>query len=55
MTTPDVQIVRAEILTGCLRPAPEPTEAEIRQVAEYIGTSPEATATATAETLEADR
>jgi hypothetical protein len=35
----DPQIVRAEILTGCPRPAPEPDEREVREIAQHLGTT----------------
>jgi hypothetical protein len=37
MSTPDVQILRAEILTEAHRPAPEPDETELRRIADHIG------------------
>jgi len=50
----DPQIVRAEIILAAPRPQAEPDEAEVRRVLEHIGSTPEATATATAETATAE-
>ena len=55
MTTLDPQLERIRIILDTDRPAPEPDEREVRAVAEHLGTNPESSATATAETLEAGR
>lgn len=53
MSTPDVQILRAEILTEAHRPAPEPDETELRRIVEHIGATAEAPAkTETVEALQ---
>jgi hypothetical protein len=44
--TIDPQIIRAEIILANIGHAPEPTEVELRQIAEHIGTSPKTMATA---------
>ena len=54
MIAADPQIVRVAVLLDAPRPQPEPDEAELRRIAEHIGTSPEATTTE-AETAEAAR
>ena len=47
---PDPQLERIQVILAADRPAPEPTEAEVRAVLEHLGTSPEATTKATVET-----
>ena len=51
---PDVQLARVAVLLAADRPAPEPTEAEVRQVAEHLGATAQAHE-AGAETAEAGR
>jgi hypothetical protein len=47
----DPQIARAEIILAANRPAPEPTEHELRQILDHITVNPEPKA----ETAEAAR
>ena len=49
MSAPDVQIVRVEIILAADRPAPEPSENELRAVLEHIGTAEPKTETQLAE------
>lgn len=49
--TIDPQLARAEIILASIGHAPKPTEVELRQIAEHIGTSPKTMATA----VEVDR
>ena len=37
MTSPDVQFARATLILAANRPAPEPAEAEVREILEHLG------------------
>jgi hypothetical protein len=37
MISPDPQLARAEIILAANRPAPEPTEHELREILEHLG------------------